>query len=142
MTPKTILLLSLIGVFGFFVVKSFSSQVGGYESFTQAEESGRRAHVVGMWLAEHPRVYDPESNTFTFTMADENGTVREVVYAAPKPANFEDAEKVVVDGRMEGDVFAAENILVKCPSKYNDGREFEEAEPGIAPEATTTSASL
>ncbi|MEL6614358.1 MAG: cytochrome c maturation protein CcmE [Bacteroidota bacterium] len=142
MTPKTILLLSLIGVFGFFVVKSFSSQVGGYETFTEAEESGRRAHVVGMWLGDYPRTYDPATNTFTFTMADENGEVRQVVYANPKPANFEDAEKVVVDGRMEGDVFTAEHILVKCPSKYNDGREFEEAEPGVAPEAVTTSASL
>ena len=71
--------------------------------------------------------YDPASNTFAFTMADEEGVVRKVVYANPKPANFEDAEKVVVDGQMVGDVFQAEHILVKCPSKYNEAREFEAA---------------
>ena len=48
-----------------------------------------------------------------------------VVYNNPKPANFEDAESVVVEGKMNGDVFEAEYILVKCPSKYNDTRSLE-----------------
>ena len=51
---------------------------------------------------------------------DENGIERKVHYLNPKPANFEDAEKLVVEGSMKGDVFVADYILVKCPSKYND----------------------
>lgn len=131
MKPKTLILLALLGVFGFFVVRSFGDQVAGYETFAEATESGRRAHVVGMWLEDPAASYDPQSNTFTFAMADEAGATRQVVYANPKPANFEDAEKVVVDGRMDGDVFVAEHILVKCPSKYNEQNEFEAAEPGV-----------
>ena len=138
MKPKTILLLALIGVFGFLVVRSFGDQVAGYETFTEAAESGRRAHVVGTWLPTQPVAYDPASNEFTFTMADEDGTVRRVLYPDIKPANFEDAETVVVDGRMEGDVFVAEHILVKCPSKYNETNGYEET----APEAPTTTAAL
>lgn len=126
MRPKTLLGLGFVLVFGFFVVTSFGASVSGYENFVQAEESGRRAHVVGTWLKERPTTYDPAANVFSFWMADEAGAVRRVVYANPKPANFEDAESVVVDGRMDGDVFAAEHILVKCPSKYNDAREFQE----------------
>ena len=75
-------------------------------------------------------------------MADEKGTVRRVVFADPKPANFEDAEKVVVEGQIAGDVFEAEHILVKCPSKYNDAREFQRAAPGTAPSVPTTTASV
>jgi cytochrome c-type biogenesis protein CcmE len=52
-------------------------------------------------------------------MKDDNGIVREVHYNHPKPPNFEDAEKLVVEGYAKGNVFVAENILVKCPSKYN-----------------------
>jgi cytochrome c-type biogenesis protein CcmE len=59
-----------------------------------------------------------------------------VVYPNPRPANFEDAERVVVDGRMEGDTFMAEHILVKCPSKYNEQR--APAELGGAPAATAS----
>ncbi len=130
MRPQTLLGLAFVGVFGFFVVNSFGQTVSGYESFRQASESGRSAHVVGMWDREQPSAYDPAANRFTFMMRDDEGTLRQVVYAAPKPASFEDAEKVVVEGRMEGDTFVADGILVKCPSKYNDGREFESADAG------------
>jgi cytochrome c-type biogenesis protein CcmE len=140
--PKTFVGLACIGVFGFFVVDSFGSQVSGYESFTQAAESGRRAHVVGTWLRDAETAYDPDRNVFSFSMTDDDGVVRRVVFADPKPANFEDAEKVVVEGQMAGDVFEAEHILVKCPSKYNDGREFERAEPGVRPAVPTTQASI
>ena len=136
MRPKTLIGLVFVGVFGFFVVTSFASEVGGYETFTQAEENGRRAHVVGTWVEDAPMTYDAQRNVFSFVMADEEGVRRRVDYADPKPANFEDAESVVVEGRMAGDAFAAEHILVKCPSKYNDGREFEAAEPGAAPATT------
>ena len=126
MRLKTLLGLAFVVVFGFFVLTSFGEQVGGYESFTEAAQSGRSAHVVGTWVEDAPSSYDPARNVFTFAMADEDGTVRQVIYPDHKPASFEDAEQVVVEGRMSGDVFEAEHILVKCPSKYNDGREFQE----------------
>ena len=46
-------------------------------------------------------------------MKDDRGAVRQVRYANPKPASFEDAEKLVVEGYLEGDVFKAEHILMK-----------------------------
>ena len=145
MRPTTLLGIVFVGIFGFLVVTSFSQQVGGWETFEDAAESGRTAHVVGTWVESAPSGYDPGRNVFTFVMADTAGTVRSVVYPNPKPANFEDAERVVVQGQMtaaaggEG-VFEAEHILVKCPSKYNDGREFEDAAPGVP--VTTTSAGV
>ncbi|MDX1419876.1 MAG: cytochrome c maturation protein CcmE [Rubricoccaceae bacterium] len=125
MRTKTLLGLGFLAVFGFLVVSSFGEQVGGYEAFAEAAESGRTAHVVGVWLEDRPTTYDPAANQFSFWMADEEGAVRRVVYPNPKPANFEDAEQVVVNGRMAGEVFAADHILVKCPSKYNDERGLE-----------------
>ena len=144
MRPKTFVGLACIGVFGFFVVDSFGSQLSGYETFTEASENGRRAHVAGTWLRDQPTTYDRDRNVFTFSMADENGLVRRVTFADPKPANFEDAEKVVVEGQMAGDVFEAEHILVKCPSKYNDAREFQRTTAGQSagvPASPTTPAS-
>ena len=133
MRPKTLFGFAFLAVFGFLVVNSFGEQVGGYEAFAEAETSGRTAHVVGTWVEARPTAYDPALNRFSFWMADEEGAVRQVVYPNPKPANFEDAEKVVVNGQMEGDVFVADHILVKCPSKYNDERGLEA--PAATPEA-------
>jgi cytochrome c-type biogenesis protein CcmE len=137
MRPTTLLGIAFVGIFGFLVVTSFGDQVSGWETFEDAAASGDKAHVVGTWVRDAPSGYDPAQNVFTFTMADTAGTVRPVVYANPKPANFEDAERVVVQGRIAqgaaGEVFEAEHILVKCPSKYNDMRDVEGGHPDSIP---------
>ena len=119
MKPKTLLGIAFLVAFTGMLLSSFGEQVGGYMDFPEAEATGGNAHVVGMWTEDEPMRYNPETNVFTFSMADENGNIRQVRYANPKPANFEDAEKVVIEGHSAGDHFVAENILVKCPSKYN-----------------------
>lgn len=120
-------ILGLIAMAGFagLLLFNFGSQVGGYMNFEQASETGSKAHVVGTWVEDRPTQYDRSANVFTFYMRDQNGTVRKVRFSDPKPANFEQAEEVVVEGRMDGDAFAAEHILVKCPSKYNEVKGLE-----------------
>ena len=125
MKTKTIVGLVLMGAFASLLLLNFGDQVGGYMNFAQAGETGSRAHVVGEWVEEQEFEYDPDINQFTFMMKDSEGAMMRVVYNNPKPANFEDAESVVVEGKMNGDVFEAEYILVKCPSKYNDTRSLE-----------------
>ncbi|SRR5690554_3452013 len=126
MRPKAIIGLVLMLGFSALLFFSFGEQVGGYMSFQEAEAAGTSAHVVGQWLQERNYSYDREANIFSFYMKDEAGQVRLVHYLNPKPANFEDAERLVVEGQAEGDVFVAKHILVKCPSKYNDERAFKE----------------
>ena len=125
MKKKTIFGLILLVGFASLLLLNFGEQVGGYMNFSQASETGSRAHVVGEWVKDQHFEYNPERNRFSFMMKDSQGSVMQVVYNNPKPANFEDAESVVVEGRMNGDVFEAENILVKCPSKYNDTRALQ-----------------
>ena len=127
MNKKTLFGLLIMGAFTALLFTSFGDQVQGYMNFAEAEATGHSAHVVGTWVKERDFAYDRDTNTFSFFMADEAGQVRQVVYANPKPANFEDAEQVVVEGSMSGDVFHAEHILVKCPSKYNEMRAPETA---------------
>ncbi|NND70493.1 MAG: cytochrome c maturation protein CcmE [Rhodothermales bacterium] len=120
MKPKTILGIVLLVGFTSLLLMNFGSQVGGYMTFEEAEEADSRAHVVGTWVEDQAMSYSADSNLLTFYMADEAGTVRKIQYANPKPANFEDAEKLVIEGHsLENEIFVAEHILVKCPSKYN-----------------------
>ena len=122
MKLKTIIALVAIVGFTSLLVFSFGSQVGGYMTFTEAEESGARAHVVGEWVLQDQAHYDPAVDLFSFHLKDAEGNVRPVRYSNVKPASFEDAEKIVVEGHWREDVFEAEHILIKCPSKYNDER--------------------
>lgn len=123
---KSILGLAAMVGFAGLLLLNFGSQVGGYMNFEEAAETGSKAHVVGTWVEDRQTRYDRRANAFTFYMRDDAGTVRKVRYPNPKPANFEQAEEVVVEGRMEDDAFVADNILVKCPSKYNDANALEQ----------------
>jgi len=129
-------IIGLVAMAGFagLLLFNFGSQVGGYMNFEQAAQTGGKAHVVGTWVEDRSTHYDREANVFSFYMRDQNGTVRKVQYNSPKPANFEQAEEVVVEGRMQEDAFAAQHILVKCPSKYNEQR-------GLKKNASRTSSS-
>jgi cytochrome c-type biogenesis protein CcmE len=126
MKPKS--LFGMVAMIGFaaLLLLNFGSAVGGYMDFETAEATGSQAHVIGMWVAGEPMHYDRHRNVFSFTMADEAGNIRRVEYNNPKPANFEDAERLVIEGRPRGDVFEATHILVKCPSKYNDERALQQ----------------
>jgi cytochrome c-type biogenesis protein CcmE len=58
--------------------------------------------------------------SFSFEMIDEKGKVQKVEYGQPMPPDFTRSEKVVVVGHYAGDIFKAEKILLKCPSKYQE----------------------
>ncbi len=69
-------------------------------------------------------VYDPKINPdeFIFTLIDNKGVEKRVVLHKNKPQDFERSEQIVIIGKMQGEEFHANDILMKCPSKYNDGK--------------------
>jgi cytochrome c-type biogenesis protein CcmE len=70
-------------------------------------------HVVGI-MQGSDRV------SFSFVMIDENKKEQIVEYHEPMPQDFTRSEKVVVIGSYHDDIFVAEKILLKCPSKYQE----------------------
>jgi len=142
MKTKTIVgLLAMVG-FSALLLMNFGNQVGGYMTFEEANDTEARAHVVGTWAEDRPTQYDRSENVFTFFMRDESGTVEKVRYQNPKPANFEEAEQVVVEGRVERDAFVADEILVKCPSKYNNAQGLEQTASGPPEEGNPQNAGV
>ena len=57
---------------------------------------------------------------FMFSIEDEAGDVMNVHFDGIRPGNFDQAEKIVVIGKYENEIFNASQVLVKCPSKYDD----------------------
>jgi cytochrome c-type biogenesis protein CcmE len=99
-----------------------------YANFAEASQSpDNEFHVVGKLNKEKETVYDPKANAnmFTFYMIDNAGSEKKVVLHKNKPQDFERSEQIVLIGEMEGDEFHASDILMKCPSKYNDGKPQE-----------------
>jgi cytochrome c-type biogenesis protein CcmE len=88
-------------------------------------------HVIGVLNKEKPTHYDPQNNPneFTFYMYDNDSLEKKVVLHKTKPQDFERSEQIVIIGQAKGDEFHANQILMKCPSKYEGGsNEFKSPE--------------
>ena len=99
-----------------------------YANFTQAANNpDDEYHVVGKLDKEKPLEYAPEKNAnlFVFYLKDNDGIECKVLYNGAKPQDFERSEQIVIVGKHgASDEFHATQILMKCPSKYNNGQEM------------------
>lgn len=131
MKPK--LILGIIAIVGFtsLLMYNFGESISTYTTFEGAGER-TSAHIPGTWDEEKGAEFSMETKKFVFYMKDEDGVSKKVVYSKPKPNNFEQADQLVVIGEMRGDTFYAKEMLMKCPSKYNNGdpSQFSEAAQG------------
>ena len=96
---------------------SFKSNLTPYVSFEEASRSGKKVQVAG-GLVENSAEYLDASEELRFAMVDEEGHTLTVLYNGVKPGNFEEAVQIVAVGSYSEGVFHAEQLLVKCPSKY------------------------
>jgi cytochrome c-type biogenesis protein CcmE len=114
-------------VFAGFTLTSFRSSLTQYVSFQEAQATSRTVQVAG-GLEHGSGDYSNTEQALRFTLVDpESQRTLRVRYHGLKPANFEDAVSIVAIGRYESTngEFAADKLLVKCPSKYQ-GSEVEE----------------
>jgi cytochrome c-type biogenesis protein CcmE len=94
-----------------------------FANFIEAKEAGDEVRVAGTLVKEKPLEYDPvkDPNRFSFYMLDRKGNECRVVLLDTKPQDFERSQEIVAIGEMKGETFVANSLLMKCPSKYNDG---------------------
>lgn len=124
MKPKILIGVVSIVLFTSLLMYNFGNSISTYVNFEQAE-SRSTSHVIGTWDDTQSYGFSKETMRFTFYMKDEDGNVRRVIYPKPKPNNFEEATQLVVIGEMRNNAFHADEMLMKCPSKYNDSDDLE-----------------
>jgi cytochrome c-type biogenesis protein CcmE len=94
-----------------------------YDSIASArQKEGKFVHLIAKLDKTQPIEYDPvkDPNYLSFYALDSLGNNTRVVYLNSKPTEFEHSERIVLKGKMKGDVFECKEILLKCPSKYKD----------------------
>ncbi len=112
------------------IIISTAGDASSYVTFGEAMEMANNGqtksiHVVGELTkdsaGEVTGIYpSPDKLSFSFVMQDEQGKQQEVFYNEPMPPDFTRSEKVVVIGAYQNDLFVADKILMKCPSKYQE----------------------
>ena len=117
MNIKWIVAVALVAVGFYFGVTSFRKSVTPYIPFDQARRATGLVQVNGV-LADKNYVLKPGEQYLEFKLKDTHGEVMPVAYHGVIPGNFDQATSIVAIGRYQGDHFEAEQLLVKCPSKY------------------------
>lgn len=105
------------------VLISMTGDFSQYAVFnSELAKDGKEINIVGKIDLNQPMHYDPikDPNKFTFFLKDDSLVVKQVLYKGEKPTDFEKAEKIVVTGKLKEDIFYADKILMKCPSKYKE----------------------
>lgn len=118
-----ILLIFVASCIGFLAVQATSGSFSTYETFATAySDEGKKYTVIGELVREDEMYYNPKENPdyFAFFMKDKAGDVKKVEFTGAKPQDFTRSEELVLTGNMDGEVFKASKILMKCPSKYVD----------------------
>ena len=117
MSVKVIVAMVLLIAATAIGVSSFKKSVTPYISFEEARRSHGLVQVNGM-LADKAYVLKKDEQYLSFRLKDSKGQVLPVEYRGVVPGNFDQATSIVAIGRYQNEQFVAEQLLVKCPSKY------------------------
>lgn len=122
-------IIILVGVAAcIMILLSFMGDLSTYETIASArQKQGKTVTVIAKLdkSVANPIHYDPlrNPNLTRFRVVDSLGNKTEVVYHFEKPFDMEKSDRIVLKGKMKGDVFeitSKDGILIKCPSKYKD----------------------
>ena len=103
----------------------YSVDFSTYDTIESArKKQGKFVHLIAKLDKAQPIQFDAikDPNYLSFYAKDSLGGTTKVVYHNTKPAELEQSERIVLKGRMTGDIFECDNILLKCPSKYKDDK--------------------
>ncbi|MDY6964953.1 MAG: cytochrome c maturation protein CcmE [Halobacteriota archaeon] len=131
MAKKTQLIVGIVVIVVSLIaaIYSLQSSVTPYITVTNLvnggdETMGRAYHVNGT-VVDGSIDWDRDNMLLTFKVTDEQ-EMMDIEYPRSAPNNFEAGRMVVVSGIYSEDkVFEADEILVKCPSKYAPDESYD-----------------
>ncbi|MDF1544462.1 MAG: cytochrome c maturation protein CcmE [bacterium] len=123
----------VIALFTVWGASAFFQTTIQYVSIDKARNSNQMVQVMGKIDFDNVN-YNADDSRLEFAIFDAEAeskvgaTTMNVVYYGVVPGNFDQATSVVLKGQPEGDVFVADQMLVKCPSKYQGegGDEYQD----------------
>lgn len=132
MKKSHIFLILILGV-AVAIIVSTANNTSEYVDFAKASSmaasgSEKKVHIIGQLKRDEAGEpvgleYDPlqDPNTMYFMLVDEQGETHRVMSNPPNSMqDFLKSEKIVIEGRMHEGQFVASEILLKCPSKYEE----------------------
>ncbi len=121
-----LVIAALIAVIGVAVIGTSTSGGAGMYNYSVADLVSKRDSLTGKPIKVSGRIAadsvrgEPASETFRFDLEDNDGNRVAVGYTKLLPDPFEEGRDAIVQGQMNDGVLKANNLTVKCPSRYAD----------------------
>ncbi len=117
----------------YLIVSSLNSSAQYYLTVKEVRDkaqtmTGRNLRVSG-FVRGDSIVYNPQASSLSFTIVDTREELTstsqvealKVVYIGPKPDLLQNEAQAVAEGKLNPDgTFTASNLLLKCPTRYED----------------------
>jgi len=132
MKPGHVLGVALI--VGCMVVAGFALKGSVRKSLTVQEVMASGGEPCGLYgeVVKGSDRYDVMGSRLEFQIKDTKGDTIPVVYRKSKPANFSQASHVKAVGAYRDGAFQADELVLKCPSKYIEQPPAPKAAPSKA----------
>ena len=131
MKKSHIILLVLIAA-AIVVLITYTGDLSSYETVSSAKQKpGKFLNLIVKMDKSVPVEYNPvkDPNLLKFGVQDSLGSKITVVYHNTMPTDMEKSERLVLKGKVQGDVFECSSIVMKCPSKYKDNPDANKEQP-------------
>lgn len=86
---------------------------------------GRNVRVSGKVVGDSVD-FNSRDLILRFEIVDESGAVLPVVFNGPRPDQMRHDAEAIVEGKYDGTEFTAQELLLKCPSRYEESGFTEE----------------
>jgi len=117
----------------YLIASSISSSAQYYLTVKELRDkeqtmAGRNVRVSGFVVGDSI-AYNPQASNLSFDIVDSHdelsSTVKvrtlKIVYTGPKPDLLQHEAQAIAEGKLNPDgTFAANNLLLKCPTRYED----------------------
>ena len=117
----------------YLIASSISSSAQYYLTVKELRDkeqtmAGRNVRVAGFVVGDSI-AYNPQASNLSFDIVDSHdelsSTVKvktlKIVYTGPKPDLLQHEAQAIAEGKLNPDgTFAANNLLLKCPTRYED----------------------
>lgn len=107
----------LVVAFGALGLSQLRNTLTTYVGFSEARTSGTTVQIKGK-IDKSSVHYDEKSKDLIFNVTDGHGQRMIIQYGRSAPGNFNQASHVVAVGKFYDGRFHANDLLIKCPSKY------------------------
>ena len=117
----------VVVVIGVLIATSFSGSTSDYLTISEVRalepDQARDSRVAGA-IVPNSVAWSTRELHLTFEIEDETGTLP-ISYHGPQPDMLVDAVEAVAIGKYDpsNQVFEADELLMKCPSKYEEKEE-------------------